>query len=336
MNSQTSPKNTRIRGFTLIELLVVIAIIALLIGLLLPAVQKVREAASRLKCQNNLKQLALATHSHHDESQKLPPGTRSEETSPVPSDGSTQPLGWWDDHSWHLYVLPYLEQGNVYRLYDLRVSLSHARNKPARQSKLKVLECPSDLGLQENEITSDTWSRIRSNYVANFGNTNFGQTDKPTGSTMIRFGGAPFTFVRGQSLASLADGTSNTLMFSEQIVVGPLAGWGGPLSDVMNGTGGGAFQTFYPPNFRGCDEVARLYPPAGSRNGRPGANGVVNGDCTAIGDQMQLASHAARSKHTGGVNVAYCDGSVRFVRDGINIDTWRGLSTSQGGEAIAE
>jgi prepilin-type N-terminal cleavage/methylation domain-containing protein/prepilin-type processing-associated H-X9-DG protein len=328
-------------AFTLIELLVVLAIIAILIGLLLPAVQKVREAAARLKCQNNLKQLALAAHNFHDTNNTLPPGARSfipwsqfpqHPNSPVPSDGTAEPDTWYDDHSWHVYVLPYLEQQTVYNGYDLRVSLSHARNHAVRLVKMKALECPSDIGLQESEVSSDTWARIRSNYVANFGNTNFGQGDKPDASGAVRFGGAPFTFVRGQALLSVADGTSNTLLFSEQIVVGPLDGWGGPLSDVMNATGGCAFEAFYPPNLRGCDEVARLYPPAGSRNGRPGAAGVLNADCATIGDIVELASHAARSKHPGGVNAVLCDGSVRFYSNSINLGTWRALSTASGGE----
>jgi prepilin-type processing-associated H-X9-DG protein len=197
---------------------------------------------------------------------------------------------------------------------------------------MKTFECPGDIGLQLSEATIDTWARVRSNYVANFGNTNFGQGDKADGSGTVRFGGAPFTFVRGLALTGLADGTSNTLMFSEQIVVGPLDGWGGPLSDVMNATGGCAFEAFYPPNLRGCDEVARLYPPAGARNGRPGAGGAANADCPTIGDTQELGSHAARSKHTGGVNAALCDGSVRFYHDSISLAVWRALSTASGGE----
>jgi len=328
-------------GFTLIELLVVIAIIAILIGLLVPAVQKVRGAAARMQCSNNLKQLALATHAFHDVYKKLPPGTRSYTggntnliKQAVPGDGSgTNPTGWYDDHSWVLFILPYIEQQNVYKMYNLNESLSNSNNMLARQGNfIRTFECPSDMGLQQAEWTSNTWSRVRSSYVGNWGNTNFGQTNMTSGTTTVVFGGAPFSMVRSGRLVDITDGTSNTMLFSENIVVGPLGGWGGPLSDVMNATGGCSFTAFYPPNLNGCDNVTRVYPPAGSTNGRPGAAGVLNAQCTVVSNNAEDSAHSARSKHTGGVNVSLCDGSVRFYSDGIDIAIWRALSTSRGGE----
>jgi prepilin-type N-terminal cleavage/methylation domain-containing protein/prepilin-type processing-associated H-X9-DG protein len=339
------------RAFTLIELLVVIAIIAVLIGLLLPAVQKVREAAARMKCQNSLKQLALAAHNYHNAFGTLPPGTRSyngtqvgrfSRTLPIPAGTGTFPdNSWYDDHSWLIFTLPYIEQEGVYRQYDLSVGLSSDRNLEARKAKIPMLACPSDIGLQENEWAPFTqfiwWTRVRSNYCANFGNTEYGQRSKQDSSGTVAFGGAPFSFVKGQPLIAIPDGASQTLMFSENLVVGPEVGWGGPLSDIMNGTGGCAFETFYLPNLRGCDEVSRVYPGPDARNTRPGNGGVPNAACTVIStntNSQELASHAARSKHTGGVNAALCDGSVQFYTDNIAIQVWRALGTSRGGDIV--
>src|SRR5262245_38779345 len=124
-------------AFTLIELLVVIAIIAVLIGLLVPAVQKVREAANRAQCQNNLHQIGLAFHAYHSAHGRFPPGFASQA---VTVDGPSRGPGW----GWAAHLLPYLEQGPLYSRIDFTKDIAHPANAPARLTSLAVFLCPSD------------------------------------------------------------------------------------------------------------------------------------------------------------------------------------------------
>jgi prepilin-type N-terminal cleavage/methylation domain-containing protein len=307
-------------AFTLIELLVVIAIIAVLVGLLLPAVQKVREAANRTKCTNNLKQLALAMHNYHDTRKVLPPGTRRK----VNDQAYVGPGEWYDDHGWYSQMGPFVEQDNWYHLINFEKSFSDEVNDQARRLEMPVFACPDD-GLKHNEWPSKTWARIRGNYVVNFGNTNYGQTTKAT----VLFGGAPFGIHKSSSFGDITDGLSNTLLMAEVITVGDTGtDWGGPLSDFSTSLGGQTFEAWLTPNSPIPDDVARVCPPHNALNGMPGCNLI--GDNSKTPDQ----SLAARSKHVGGVHAALCDGSVRFFSNTISLATWRALSTSRGGETV--
>jgi prepilin-type N-terminal cleavage/methylation domain-containing protein/prepilin-type processing-associated H-X9-DG protein len=307
-------------AFTLIELLVVIAIISVLIALLVPAVQQVREAANRSECQNNLKQLALGMHSYCDTYHTLPYGARRKINDP----NYSGPGMWYDDHGWYSHMGPYIEQSGWFQQIDFTLSFSDAANHGARTFKNDLFSCPSDIGLQQNEWPSQTWARIRGNYVVNFGNTNYGQT----ALAGVEFQGAPFTFVNGVPLNQITDGLSSTLLIAEVIVLQTVdAGvWHGPPSDFSTSLGGQTFEGFMPPNSLAFDDVARVYPPIpGSLNGIPGWNPVA-----ASEDQ----SFAARSKHPGGVNASLCDGSVHFFSNNIETATWQALSSSQGNEVI--
>jgi prepilin-type N-terminal cleavage/methylation domain-containing protein/prepilin-type processing-associated H-X9-DG protein len=328
-------------GFTLIELLVVIAIIGVLIALLLPAVQKVREAANRVKCENNLKQLSLAMHNYHDGKATLPFGSKWDEATNLTgyhAPGYSNEGDWYDDHGWYTSILPYIEQDNVARIVDYDHSLSNVANEMARRAKVPLFACPSDLGLVENEWYSETWARLRGNYVVNWGNTNYGQVrkrDPALGNNWVEFGGAPFTFRKGKPFGHITDGLSNTLMMSECLTLRETPGWGGPLSDFQTSLGGQAFEGWHPPNSPVPDEIARYIPEVNGRVDCSVFNGMPCPSLPALGDSY-LQSFAARSHHEGGVNASLCDGSVRFFSNTVSVDVWRALSTADGGEVAIQ
>ena len=190
-------------AFTLIELLVVIAIIAVLVGLLLPAVQKVREAASRMSCQNNLKQLGLALHNFHSTNQKLPPGYVA---TGAYVNGTTDTTPGW---AWGACVLPYLEQNNIYSQFVLNQPV---QNSSAIQNVVKTFVCPSDLGTQTTfAVTDASWSTVclapPSSYAACCGGGV---------STTAATGNGCFYRNSGVRLTDIKDGTSNTIFIEDR------------------------------------------------------------------------------------------------------------------------
>ncbi len=315
----------RTRAFTLIELLVVIAIIAVLIALLLPAVQQAREAARRTQCKNNLKQLTLAMHNYHDSYNRLPLGTVD---GPPNKRSGTGGGDWADDNNWLHLILPNIDQANMYNTIDFRFAwhnVAPGTGNTMAQTRIPAESCPSD-GIQIDEPGTN-WARIRGNYVVNFGNITYGgQSQSPYNG--VNFGGAPFGIQYGANFAAVTDGTSNTLMVGEiRALVGD--GWLGYTSEVML-AGGGAFTAYYTPNTSSCELLARQCFP-GVNNGIP--------CCTSCGGSaanvvQQVIS--VRSKHTGGAHVSLCDGSVRFVSNSIDVNVWRGLSTTKGAEVVGD
>jgi prepilin-type N-terminal cleavage/methylation domain-containing protein len=292
-------------GFTLIELLVVIAIIAVLIGLLLPAVQKVREAANRAKCVNNLKQLGLALHNQHDSNGRFPNGV----TWTGPMYGG-QRINLW------FHIFPYLEQENLYKATDMNVSgilwfnnNTNVVNKPVPQ-----LLCPSDSTCDSVKNGYNV-----SNYRGVFSGRQISDIYSTNAAVMAVFGAN-----RGAKLTDITDGTSNTMLLTEGPRGAPDEFRGFAWSDQP--AGGCVIFTELPPNSPLPD---RCHPATGWCVDRP-----TMGLPAVSGDGTKTDTAAARSKHNG-VHATLADGSVRFVSNSISLDTWRAASTIAGGEIPA-
>ncbi len=340
-------------GFTLIELLVVIAIIAILIGLLLPAVQKVRAAGARLKCQNNLKQLGLALHNFHDaNNEKLPYLTIPQS---VYHNGSTDPLQGW---SYLSQLLPYIEQQPID--YTRKFALGAApwldATQVARMSQvIPGFLCPSDTMKPMHPVGYYPGFYGPHNYVACSGpGTNGGQHMlEDSNNTRLDTGGA-FITQRQVKFAEFTDGLSSTMLMSEWIL-GEGANTSQPPAKLDVRTMVGLYRngpaTLSDANCLSWAEMASSPTAADPSAGRSGMTGGMWAE-TVYGGTYQgylLPNdprpscqarrawwYAARSRHSGGVNVLLGDGSVRFVTDSIAPQTWQGLSTRAGGEVLGD
>ncbi|MBX9626567.1 MAG: DUF1559 domain-containing protein [Gemmataceae bacterium] len=304
----SNPQSVRRGGFTLIELLVVIAIIAVLVGLLLPAVQKVREAASRMSCQNNLHQIGLALHNYHGAYGHFPPGFTSQA---VTLNGDGLGPGW----GWAAHILPYMEQEPLYKSIDFRKDIADPANAAPRVTSLKLYLCPSD---NPQKPTFDAVSDPAGTVIcpvafANYAGIGglFEVTDNPDVNTGLLLRNSRFRF------ADALDGTSQTLMVTErQSKRSPMTTWVGAVTGSVN-----------PPLVAGYEE-----------EGPPTLCLINLGEAADKRTPNNPLDHVedASSRHTGGVNGLFGDGSVRYIRDTIDPLAWEAIGTRAGGEVVGD
>ncbi len=340
------PQSRRKSGFTLIELLVVIAIIAILIGLLLPAVQKVREAAARMSCSNNLKQQGIACHTYHDANGVLPPAVLMH-----PGVGD---IAYWDRNfgpNWVVLILPYLEQGNLYQTVATSVQNYPVNGdsgwRAVRGTNLKMLRCPSEsVGDTPCARAGGGWAR--GNYGANAGpgmfwnQTGVGVAIKPGGvwtensptgfaqeyypSFTNGWSGAGVMGVNSKTtLVAITDGTSNTILIDE-LRVGPSAGdirgtWAMGQCGASISAGNGRIDTPTPNvSLSGWDDIWQSDDRAD----------IGMGSCSGCGSWQVTA----KSKHTGGVMTGLADGSVKFISNSVSQRTWFLLHSRNDGQVL--
>lgn len=318
---------TRYRGFTLVELLVVIAIIGVLVALLLPAVQSAREAARRMSCTNNMRQLGLASHNFTDVRGVVPPSRTA--TAGFPALGI--PRGVY--HGWACWLLPYIEQTAVANNYDFTLHFGHANNRKAIQSQIPVFYCPSTT--RKNRVAVDftqgsfsitgaasadygVCRQVDSDLITGFPNdVDQYQVNDVNGTNLSAHSRNTGESLRVMRWASVTDGLSNTIFYTED--AGRPDAWRASWRKTTSGaTIGGSAWADEASEFglQGCT------PPNDTRPGLQALNCTNNGEFYSF--------------HSAGCNFTMCDGSVRFISSNIPIRTIARLVTASAGETLSE
>ena len=338
-------------GFTLIELLVVIAIIGVLVALLLPAVQAAREAARRIQCTNNLKQLGLALQNYHDVHNSLPPGRIAAAGCPRDFFVGCQ------NTTWFVMMLPQFEQSALYNAFNfelgsegpfLPLPLGFFANSTVGATRVNMFQCPSDR-VESYQIPQSYAGGILSgpifskgNYAAAWGNTYWGQdlpaaasfgfTD-PVTKAPARWLPSAFGHQAPVRISMITDGTSNTVFVSE-VLQGSRNDQRGVVWSCN--VGAASFFTRFTPNkfkdYYGLENDAdRLSDSIGCFTEPP----RLPCQTATLGNPHQTAFAGSKSYHPGGVNCAFGDGSVRFVKESVDPSIWIALSSIGAGEVIS-
>jgi prepilin-type N-terminal cleavage/methylation domain-containing protein/prepilin-type processing-associated H-X9-DG protein len=345
------------RGFTLIELLIVVAIIAVLIGLLLPAIQTVREAAGRMSCGNNLKELGLALHNYHATNGCFPPGLISSGTNVSDAEASG-----------FTYLLPFIEQDNVQKIYRFDVPWWDRDNFAAVTMQVGVFLCPSNRDRGEMDLAPIAaawntslppvaascdyafcrgangalhrdWTRIPIEVRGVF---NIQPSPLLGGRSGLRLrdisDGASGTFAMGEAAGGSASFLVRDLADPSRAVIDPLTGQPAVLEQSWGAAGvGNTSHPFYGSVLAVTAQYGLAPDPRDEpMNRRPGTPSVYGADPRGDGRSGKDYISGFRSLHPGGCNFVYCDGSVRFVTETIAADVYRALSTYAGGESVGE
>jgi len=320
--------STRRHGFTLVELLVVIAIIGILIGMLLPAVQQVREAARRTVCKNNLRQLALALHNYESGLMQFPPGyayISGADFAAQTGNSFGDPLANHLGHAWGAYILPHIEQGNLFRQVDFKLPVFDGTNLLARETPLNTFLCPTDAWSVNNFVVRDETSSPVERYAAASYCANWGPA---TASPVLNLDATPDDsrgpFFRNSRtrFGQITDGTSSTIALGERT--------NGPILDEN----GDPVGTEPHPNFENVWFAATrdLDEPDDDH----GHMVLFDGEFGPNQARGAGADRGISAPHEGLAQFAFLDGSVHTVSEDIGIDVFRSLCSMNGGEVVGD